>query len=74
MSKKPQARINSAAAIQKAVTNCNNYISDHYTDGVSIHISGGNAKLGSIMNISIPPVATCQLRQLLQILLCGPQL
>lgn len=59
MSKKPQARINSAAAIQKAVTNCNNYISNHYTDGVSIHISGGNAKLGSIMNISLPPVATC---------------
>lgn len=59
MSKKPQARINSAAAIQKAIQNCNTYLSDHYTDGVSIHISAGNAKLGAIMNISLPPVATC---------------
>ena len=59
MSKKPQARINSAAAISNAINNCKTYVSDHYTDGVSIHISAGNAKLGAIMNISIPPVVTC---------------
>jgi hypothetical protein len=59
MSKKPVSRINSAAAIRKACDNCNTYISDHYTDGVSVHISAGNAKLGAIMNISLPPVVTC---------------
>ena len=59
MSKKPTARINSAAAIQKAIQNSKDYISNHYADGVSIHISAGNAKLGAIMNISLPPVVTC---------------
>ena len=59
MSKKPQARINSAAAINKAIANCKTYLSDNYCSGVSIHISAGNAKLGAIMNISLPPVVTC---------------
>lgn len=59
MSKKPQARINSAAAIQKAVTNFNNTRNHYNGDPVQIHISAGNAKLGSIMNISLPPVVTC---------------
>ena len=59
MSKKPKARINSNLSISKAIQNCKAYLSDHYTDGVSIHISGGNAKLGAIMNISLPPVSTC---------------
>ena len=57
--KGPAARINSTAAIKKAVQNCKNHVSEHYTDGVSIHISAGNTKLGAIMNISLPPVVTC---------------
>ena len=56
---KPKARINSNLSINKAINNCHTYLSDHYTDGVSIHISGGNTKLGAIMNISLPPVSTC---------------
>ena len=59
MSKKPQARINSEKSISKAISNCKAHVSYHYTDGVSIHISGGNMKLGAIMNISLPPVSTC---------------
>ncbi len=59
MSKKPQARINSAAAIQKAVTNFNNTWNQYSGDAARVHISAGNNKLGSIMNISIPPVVTC---------------
>ena len=62
MSKKPQARINSMYAIRKACANCDNYTD--YNAGqdpaaLKIHISAGNAKLGSIMNISLPPVVTC---------------
>ena len=57
--KKPKARINSNLSINKAINNCKTYLSEHYTDGVSIHISNGNMKLGAIMNISLPPVATC---------------
>ena len=57
--KKPKARINSDLSIKKAINNCNTYLSDHYTNGVTIHISGGNMKLGAIMNISLPPVVTC---------------
>lgn len=57
--KKPQARINSGAAIAKAIQNCKEYTSENYTRGVSIHISGGNSKLGAISNISLPPVVTC---------------
>ena len=59
MSKKPVARINSTAAINKATQNCKIYLSDNYCNGVSIHISSGNSKLGAIMNISLPPVVTC---------------
>lgn len=57
--KKPQARINSNEAINKAIINSTTYITENYTNGVSIHISAGNSKLGAIMNISLPPVATC---------------
>ena len=56
---KPQARVNSTAAINKAILNSTDYITAHYNDGVSIHISTGNNKLGAIMNISLPPVVTC---------------
>jgi hypothetical protein len=59
MSKKPQARINSAAAIQKAIQNSKAYNQQHDGSAARIHISAGNAKLGAIMNISLPPVATC---------------
>lgn len=59
MSKKPQARINSAAAIKKATDNFFNTWNTYSGYDVNIHISGGNTKLGSIMNISLPPVVTC---------------
>ena len=59
MSKKPQARINSAAAINKAIQNSKAYNATHTGDNLKIHISGGNMKLGAIMNISLPPVTTC---------------
>lgn len=59
MSKKPQARINSAAAIQKAINNSKAYNQQHDGDALQIHISAGNAKLGAIMNVSLPPVVTC---------------
>jgi ferredoxin len=59
MSKKPQARINSAAAIKKATSNFTTTWNNYNGDPVKIHISSGNAKLGSIMNISLPPVVTC---------------
>ena len=59
MSKKPIARINSSKSIDKTITTyktaCDNY-SGNIPD---IHISGGNTKLGAIMNISLPPVITC---------------
>lgn len=62
MSKKPIARINSAAAIRKACDNCAAYNAAHAGQdpaALKIHISAGNMKLGAIMNISLPPVATC---------------
>ena len=59
MGKKPKARINSEKSIQKAIQNSKAYNAAHTSDNLTIHISGGNAKLGSIMNISLPPVATC---------------
>ena len=62
MSKTPKARINSAAAISKACQNSKAYNAGHAGQDpatIKIHISGGNAKLGSIMNISLPPVVTC---------------
>lgn len=60
--KKPKARINSEKSIVKAVQNCKAYQASHAgtdPESISIHISGGNMKLGAIMNISLPPVATC---------------
>ena len=58
--KTPKARINSAAAIKKVYTNWNAYRMQHEpSDAPRIHISAGNAKLGAIMNISLPPVVTC---------------
>ena len=59
MSKKPTARINSAAAIKKVSDNFNQAINKCDPDNIKIHISAGNAKLGAIMNISLPPVMTC---------------
>ena len=58
MSKKPQARINSDKSINKAVNTCKAF-QNKYTGSAQIHISGGNMKLGAIMNISLPPVVTC---------------
>ena len=57
--KTPKARINSGTAVTKAILNSKAYINQHSGDRAEIHISGGNSKLGSIMNISLPPVATC---------------
>ena len=60
MSKKPVSRINSDLSIKKATDNWNNFKMQHFAgDPVRVHISGGNMKLGSIMNISLPPVVTC---------------
>ena len=59
MSKKPQARINSDLSINKAIQNNKAYLAAHTGDDLKIHISGGNSKLGSIMNVSLPPVVTC---------------
>ena len=59
MSKKPQARINSEKSISKAIQNSKDYLTTHTGDGARVHISGGNSKLGAIMNISLPPVVTC---------------
>ena len=57
--KGPKARINSNKFINKAITNCKEYMSQYNGDSLEIHISAGNAKLGAIMNISLPPVTTC---------------
>jgi hypothetical protein len=57
--KGPKARINSNKSINKAITTCKEYMSQHDGDNVKIHISAGNMKLGAIMNISLPPVVTC---------------
>ena len=59
MSKGPKARINSEKSINKAIINSKEYISQYTGDALKIHISAGNAKLGAIMNISLPPVVTC---------------
>ena len=60
MSKQPKARINSDKSIKKAIQNSKEYLSQHdISDPFKIHISAGNAKLGAIMNISLPPVVTC---------------
>lgn len=52
---KPQARINSERSINKVLE----AVKTHDGQNPEIHISTGNSKLGSIMNISLPPVATC---------------
>ena len=57
--KKPQARTNSAQSITKAINNSKAYMAAHSGDAARVHISGGNTKLGAIMNISLPPVVTC---------------
>ena len=60
--KTPKARINSAAAINKVIINSKQYNAGHAGQdpaAMKIHISAGNNKLGSIMNISLPPVVTC---------------
>lgn len=57
--KAPKARKNSSIAINKAVNNANTAISNYNGEPLQIHISQGNNKLGSIMNISLPPVVTC---------------
>ena len=62
MSKKPKARINSAAAINKVYETDSKYMAKYFDADpaeMKIHISGGNMKLGAIMNISLPPVVTC---------------
>lgn len=55
----PKARINSSLSINNAVNNCRSYMDQNQDKPAALHISGGNAKLGSIMNISLPPVVTC---------------
>ena len=57
--KGPKARTNSAAAISKISSSFTNAIKESDPAAVRLHISGGNAKLGAIMNISLPPVVTC---------------
>lgn len=62
MSKAPKARTNSATTINKVCQLSKAYNASHAGQDpatIKIHISGGNVKLGSIMNISIPPVVTC---------------
>lgn len=62
MSKGPKARINSHAAILKVCQNSKAYNAAHAGQDpgtIKVHISAGNNKLGSIMNISLPPVVTC---------------
>ena len=60
MTKKPQARVNAEKSIAKAVNSWKAYQEQTIdNDALRIHISGGNMKLGAIMNISLPPVVTC---------------
>lgn len=55
----PKARINSNQSITKAINSCRSYMDQNQDSPATLHISGGNMKLGSIMNISLPPVVTC---------------
>jgi ferredoxin len=60
--KTPKARINSIKSISKVYQLSKDYNAaraDQDPATIHIHISGGNSKLGSIMNISLPPVVTC---------------
>lgn len=56
--KQPKARINSKETIRKVCQIAGDYISWNH-EAEKIHISSGNNKLGSIMNISLPPIVTC---------------
>lgn len=58
--KGPKARVNSDRSISKVVNNWSEYKRVNFgNDEINIHISGGNIKLGAIMNVSLPPVVTC---------------
>lgn len=60
--KKPKARINSAKSISRVCQLSQAYNAAHMGQDpadIQLHVSAGNTKLGSIMNISIPPVVTC---------------
>lgn len=59
MSKNPVSRINSEKSISKAVNCWRDYMDSNMENAAYVHISPGNAKLGAIMNISLPPVVTC---------------
>ena len=61
--KTPKARINSIKSIHKVCQLSKDYNAANASQDpatINIHISGGNTKLGFIMNISLPPVVTCQ--------------
>ena len=57
--KAPKARTNSSTTINKVIQLSKDYNASHSGAACEIHISGGNSKLGAIMNISLPPVVTC---------------
>ena len=59
MSKQPKARINSDASIKKVITTYQAACDKFDGNLPAIHISGGNTKLGAIMNVSLSPVITC---------------
>jgi ferredoxin len=61
--KAPKERKNSIKSINKVVKLSKAYNAAHASQDpttIQIHISGGNKKLGAIMNVSLPPVVTCQ--------------
>jgi ferredoxin len=64
MSKKaPKERKNSIKFINKVCQLSKAYNASHASQDpatIKIHISDGNKKLGAIMNVSLPPVVTCQ--------------
>ena len=55
--KKPIERINSSDSINKAIRSTKELLKTNLT--LRAHISGGNAKLNEIKNISLPPVISC---------------
>lgn len=55
--KSPKAKANSIQTITKAVNIANSFQAK--PESIRLHISKGNVKLGSISNISTPPVVTC---------------
>lgn len=57
--KTPKSRINSQKAINKAIQNWRDYMDGNLEKAGYVHLSQGNTKLGSIMNVSLPPVVTC---------------